>query len=166
MMEPQIVALNAHPIARKRRLEASGRGEIGIEDVTVTFGRGGAAQQAVSQTSLSIAPGEFICILGPSGCGKSTLLNAVAGYVEPTTGSIRVDGEPVKGPGPDRGMVFQQYGDESLKRSEHGTVQQYRRMLLPVLSDIGRTESCRQIQVDLVRAALPVAANGVAQHEL
>ncbi len=110
MMESShIVALNAHPIARKRRIEASSCGRIEIDNVTITFGRGAAAHQAVSTTSLSIAPGEFICILGPSGCGKSTLLNAIAGYVEPTTGAVTVDGERVTGPGPDRGMVFQQY---------------------------------------------------------
>ncbi len=59
--------------------------------------------------SLSISPNEFSCIVGPSGCGKSTLLNIAAGLSKATSGSILVDGEPVPGPGADRGMVFQNY---------------------------------------------------------
>ena len=86
-----------------------GKGQIEISDVSIVFGKGVDAYQATEQTSITIKAGEFVCILGPSGCGKSTLLNAVAGYVEPTTGEVTVDGKRVKGPGPDRGMVFQQY---------------------------------------------------------
>jgi len=85
------------------------KGEIKINEVSITFGRGATAHRAVETTSIDIAAGEFVCILGPSGCGKSTLLNAVAGYVEPTTGNVTVDDVEVKAPGPDRGMVFQQY---------------------------------------------------------
>ena len=86
-----------------------GKGQIDITDVSITFGNGPGAYQATEKTSIRIKAGEFVCILGPSGCGKSTLLNSIAGYVEPTTGSVTVDGETVKEPGPDRGMVFQQY---------------------------------------------------------
>ncbi len=87
----------------------SDRGHIKVEDVSISFGRGRDANLAVAATNLEIKPGEFACILGPSGCGKSTLLNSIAGYVTPTKGKVTVDDEPVKGPGPDRGMVFQQY---------------------------------------------------------
>lgn len=81
-------------------------GHIAIDGVSVDFGHGALA---VSGASLDIQPGEFICLLGPSGCGKSTLMNTVAGFVQPTSGAVRMDGEPIKAPGLDRGMVFQQH---------------------------------------------------------
>jgi len=84
-------------------------GRIEIDDVSVCFGTGDQQHLAVDKTSLVIEAGEFVCILGPSGCGKSTLLNTVAGYVKPTSGQVTVDGVTVTKPGPDRGMVFQQY---------------------------------------------------------
>ena len=69
----------------------------------------GKAHKAVEETSTRVAPGEFVCILGPSGCGKSTLLNASPAMSSPHSGQVSVDGETVTRPGPDRGMVFQQY---------------------------------------------------------
>lgn len=82
------------------------KGHVGIEDISVVFG-GNAV--AVQNATLDIKPGEFVCLLGPSGCGKSTLMNCVAGFVKPTVGKVTIDGVPVKGPGQDRGMVFQQH---------------------------------------------------------
>jgi NitT/TauT family transport system ATP-binding protein len=84
-------------------------GLVEVDHVSIVFGKGPQAHKAVEETSIRIEPGEFVCILGPSGCGKSTLLNTVAGYVTPHSGEVRVDGELITGPGPDRGMVFQQY---------------------------------------------------------
>src|SRR4026207_1792369 len=75
-------------------------------DVSKTFPGGTVALQA---TTLSVQENDFITILGPSGCGKSTLLRMVAGLDTPTGGTITLDGHPVAGPGPDRGMVFQSY---------------------------------------------------------
>src|SRR5262245_30197650 len=65
---------------------------------------------ALEEMTLRVARGKFGCILGPSGCGKSTLLSMVAGLIRPSSGSIRVGGVPVSGPGPERGLVFQEYG--------------------------------------------------------
>ena len=64
---------------------------------------------AITDIDLEVGDGEFVSILGPSGCGKSTLLYIVGGFVPPSTGAVMVDGKPVKGPGPDRGPVFQEF---------------------------------------------------------
>jgi NitT/TauT family transport system ATP-binding protein len=64
---------------------------------------------ALQKIDLQVAAGEFVCLLGPSGCGKSTLLNAIAGFLVPSTGEILIEGRAISGPGPDRGMVFQEY---------------------------------------------------------
>jgi NitT/TauT family transport system ATP-binding protein len=82
---------------------------IQIEHVDKVFTTGGRDVIALRDISLEIPQGQFTCLLGPSGCGKSTLLNAVAGFAPPTTGSISADGKQVRDPGPDRGMVFQEY---------------------------------------------------------
>ena len=64
---------------------------------------------ALKNISLDVKKGEFVVLVGPSGCGKTSFINAVAGLVEPESGVINVNGNPVKGPGPDRAMVFQDY---------------------------------------------------------
>lgn len=62
---------------------------------------------ALSSVTTTMESGEFISMVGPSGCGKSTILRLVAGLIQPTTGSITLNGKPIEGPGPDRGMMFQ-----------------------------------------------------------
>jgi len=85
-------------------------GMIEIRDVTKAFGASESDRVlALDGITLDVAKGELVCLLGPSGCGKSTLLNAVAGFVVPTSGEIIADGKRVTDPGPDRGMVFQEY---------------------------------------------------------
>ncbi len=85
--------------------------KLAIEGVSRIFpaSRGGTPTQALLPVDLQVADNDFITILGPSGCGKSTLLRIVAGLDQPTAGRVLLDGEPVKGAGPDRGMVFQSY---------------------------------------------------------
>ena len=74
-----------------------------------TFDAGGSAVTALADVSIEVLKREFISVIGPSGCGKSTLIRILAGLDYPTGGAIYLDGNPVAGPGADRGMVFQNY---------------------------------------------------------
>jgi ABC-type nitrate/sulfonate/bicarbonate transport system ATPase subunit len=79
-------------------------------DVSMIFRRDGTSTEVLDKISFEAAKGEFLCLLGPSGCGKSTMLNIVAGFLEPTSGEVRIDGEIVVGPDPRRIFVFQERG--------------------------------------------------------
>jgi NitT/TauT family transport system ATP-binding protein len=71
--------------------------------------RGGGTVRATHGVSFDVYRGDRFVLLGPSGCGKSSLLKAAAGFIAPSAGSIRIDGRPVQGPGPDRVVVFQEF---------------------------------------------------------
>jgi len=82
-----------------------------IQNVSKTYfdPYAGANVTAVHDISLKVNQGEFISIVGPSGCGKTTLLNMIAGFLPISGGAITIDDKPIKGPGPDRGVVFQTF---------------------------------------------------------
>jgi ABC-type taurine transport system ATPase subunit len=85
-----------------------GGGFVRFAGVSVCYGAGASAVRAVEQAELSFGQGDFVCIVGPSGCGKTTLMQTLAGFLPPTEGAVYLDGRKVDGPGPDRGVVFQQ----------------------------------------------------------
>ena len=84
-------------------------GQITIDKLHLRVGHGAQAFEAVQDVSLTVQPGEFVCLLGPSGCGKSTLLGALAGHLRPSRGTITVDGRAIDGPHAERGLVFQHH---------------------------------------------------------
>jgi NitT/TauT family transport system ATP-binding protein len=87
---------------------SNGAIKLEAQNIWKLFSRRGEAVEALHDVSIQVGAGEFVSIVGASGCGKTTLLRIVDGLVAPTRGAIRVNGQPVSGPGPDRGFVFQQ----------------------------------------------------------
>ena len=84
--------------------------QLSIRSVSRTFtGNRGQRTQALLPIDFEVRENDFVTILGPSGCGKSTLLRIVAGLDDPSEGRVLLDGQPIEGPGADRGMVFQSY---------------------------------------------------------
>lgn len=102
-------AMNKPSLSGDLNSKPAHRGEIELRNLSMSFGQGANQVVAVNDVNLTVAPGEFVSIIGPSGCGKSTLLNVVAGFTPPTEGQALLDGAPITGPGPERGVVFQQY---------------------------------------------------------
>jgi NitT/TauT family transport system ATP-binding protein len=88
---------------------AASLGRIDVRNLGISFQTKAGTVNAVDGISINVQPGEFVSLIGPSGCGKSTLLNVVAGFLEPTSGQAVLDGHAIRGPGSDRGVVFQQY---------------------------------------------------------
>jgi NitT/TauT family transport system ATP-binding protein len=96
--------MNVHEIQIPARA-----GRIEIRDLAVEWTHGKERFRAIEHIDLDIASGEFLCLLGPSGCGKSTLLSALAGHIPVVNGRLELDGEAIRGPSPERGLVFQQH---------------------------------------------------------
>lgn len=85
--------------------------KITMRDIVIDYHdeERGVSFRAVQDLSLDVLANEFLCVVGPSGCGKSTLISAIAGFLKPTAGTLLMDGNPIRGPGADRGVVFQEY---------------------------------------------------------
>jgi NitT/TauT family transport system ATP-binding protein len=81
-----------------------------MKNVGKIYAQGGRSIEALRGAHLRVSKGEFICLIGASGCGKSTLLRMAAGFEQATSGDVQMWGIPISGPGPSRGMVFQDYG--------------------------------------------------------
>jgi taurine transport system ATP-binding protein len=82
---------------------------LSIRDVCVNYAVRGGVLAALSHVDLEMRDGDFVVALGASGCGKTTLLNVIAGFLAPSSGTIALDGNAVRGPGADRGVVFQKH---------------------------------------------------------
>jgi len=89
--------------------DAAVENSIEVKQVSVSFKTPKGTYTAVKDISLSVKKGEIISLIGHSGCGKSTLMGAISGMVKPTTGEVIANGKKVTAPGPDRGIVFQNY---------------------------------------------------------
>jgi NitT/TauT family transport system ATP-binding protein len=83
---------------------------IRFDHVSVEFSTASGTLAVVDDVSFDIRNGEFVSIIGPSGCGKTTMMSLVAGFAKPARGTVLLDGKPVAGPGPERGVIFQEYG--------------------------------------------------------
>jgi NitT/TauT family transport system ATP-binding protein len=90
-------------------MSTSNETRVRFDGVHLGFGHGRSRLEVLDDVSFEVRAGEFVSVLGPSGCGKSTLLNLAAGFLQPDSGLVEVDGEQVTGPDPRRGVVFQQY---------------------------------------------------------
>jgi NitT/TauT family transport system ATP-binding protein len=95
------------------RVEEPGDGSrvrIRFDRVSVQFPSLRGPLVVVQDVSFMVHDREFVSIIGPSGCGKTTMMNIVAGFVRPNSGTVLLDGRPIAGPGPERGVIFQEYG--------------------------------------------------------
>jgi NitT/TauT family transport system ATP-binding protein len=83
---------------------------VRFDAVSLEFPTASGTLRVVEDVTYDIREGEFVAVIGPSGCGKTTMMNMLAGFVTPTRGKVLLDGKSVAGPGPERGVIFQEYG--------------------------------------------------------
>lgn len=102
--------MSADPMILNQTTNTRVQTKVRTTDVGMVFSRDGKSMSVLENINLEVVDGEFVCLLGPSGCGKSTLLSTIAGFLKPTGGEIRIDGEVVRGPDPRRIFVFQERG--------------------------------------------------------
>ncbi len=130
-------------------------GGVRLQGLSVGYG----AVPVLEPTDLEFPAGSFTALLGPSGCGKSTVLNTVAGFVRPTAGQVTAGSAPVRGPGPDRGVVFQHYAlfpwrtargnvEFALKRLGLPRAER-RRLALAALDEVGLADGAEKYPAQL-----------------
>src|SRR6266550_166924 len=105
--EPTVAATRISTQVRMLSNESADQTLISLENVTKTFSTPSGKITVLSDITFAVKRGRTLCIVGPSGCGKTTILNLISGFLTPTSGIVKINGRPVKGPGPDRAVVFQ-----------------------------------------------------------
>jgi nitrate/nitrite transport system ATP-binding protein len=105
----ETLELNQRVVEIKKAAGIADQNSIEINNVSVSFKTPNGIYTAVKEISLEVKKGEIIALIGHSGCGKSTLMGTISGMVKPTTGEVKANGNVVTKPGPDRGIVFQNY---------------------------------------------------------
>ncbi len=88
----------------------AGATRVRFDHVSLEFDTPRGPLRVLDDVAYDIAEGDFVAIIGPSGCGKTTMMSMLAGFQQPTSGRVLLDGKPIAGPGPERGVIFQEYG--------------------------------------------------------
>lgn len=142
-----------HRLTAPQALPATPR--LAVDSVTLEYRTPRQVVKATQQVSFDIQEGDRFVLLGPSGCGKSTLLKAVAGFLSPVEGEIRLDGRRVAGPGPDRVVVFQEFD----QLPPWKTVKQ--NVMFPLLASraLGRREAEQRALATLAKVGLAAFAD-------
>jgi len=103
------ITMEAPVLKTVKEVQIRNSHSIEIDNVTVSFKTSKGVYTAVKDISLTVKKGEIVALIGHSGCGKSTLMGTISGMVKPTQGTVTANDRTVTGPGPDRGIVFQNY---------------------------------------------------------
>ncbi len=134
--------------------------KLEVRDLEKVYASRSGFTHALAPTSFEVSSGEFVCLLGPSGCGKSTTLFAIAGLDEPTRGEILLDGQRVRGPGRDRGMVFQNYTLFPWLNVIDNT-----RFSFELEANIDRSSTCAEVMTQIGRASALLELMGLSAFE-